>query len=509
MSDMRRDVFVHFFNDQMHRNYGLHRRHRPEVLAQAGLVALKIAYLLTDSRLIVPMSDIVESDALRSVLPALRPVIDDGSVTFSGASERFEDLILRKSRQYERVRIYPRYFDTSQALGLEHATWTPRLRSSTSDVATGWEERIKALAEPSSVGERWGSAHQFVVLAWEASRGSVAKSQFIDEALSVQHRLGDDAFLWDIIRARNLLSVEASPRVDLPLRLALAQDWLMSYLTEYDAILLVDFPVLGLLDCGVQALHHDRTASIRHATRHLEALGLGRVAELDFWELQEVKAGATFDAVREHLWWPRVGFSVVEGRSQSLIGSLETDSRNVWSDAMRSVRLQFENLYQKLYDLDRLETARVDHLQLNVGSIVDTKGAIVVNAGGDKFKGSISINTGAISQSPGAINLGGEVKVWQSNLQAVQAASPELASILEDLRSAFGNADGLTGVERAEGVAIVEAIAAGVGSSGRDEAEVHALESKVSRLSEIAVKSGAAAGGLAALVEALRTTFGL
>lgn len=513
MGGIGRSVFIHFFNDQMYRNYNLEKRFDVEQLAEQAVLALKVAYLLTDSNLILPMSDVVESKSLQLSLNAVKPIVDEGTLTLSGTSGRFEDLVEKKARQYERVRIYPQYFESPAARGMERATWTPRLRSSTSDVAAGWERRIEEfLSNGDQVASGRRAAGGLAASAWSASTGNLTISEFGDEALALADRLDGDAFLWDIVRSRKLLSIDASPGVDLPLRMALAQDWLLSYLFEYDALILSDFPRLGPLDCGLSTSHRDRVLSLRSALMHLKSLGLERLVELDFSELQAIKAEYAFAVFRNRLWWPRLGFAEAPTLRLTLVdlpvGSMESGA-GVGSEGFVLARRRLNAWYEKLADLDKITGAEIKSLRLDVGDIRSGEGGITVNAGGDGgFSGSISINTGAISQSPGAINLGGDVQVWQSSMRLIQKSMPELASLLTDLRVALAGAEGLTGAERAEGVEAVSDIVLAMSNEVVVAGEGGELESRVERLSELAARSGVAAGGLAALVEALRTTLG-
>jgi len=286
------DIFVHVLDHEVLELYGVFDRFSPALIREECEIALKLGYLFTDRTLLIPLSSYFESGLAKDVVDGMRPLAAIGDVHFLSSESNYEAFIDAKREQYKGDRNrYPRYFEPDAAEQMK-ALMVPlriRTRSSTKDIGLGWTASIER-AEP-----LWASLYS------SGFSGSV--EEFEKSIRGVPERLAQAAMIWDFVRP--LIPVGSIDRgVTRQGKALISQEYLKSYLREYDAMIVGDLS-LGALDFGVT---ERRRISVSRIRRIMRMADIAAAVERLSWE----------EAV--HIRY-RPEFSLFAGRVQAWLSS--------------------------------------------------------------------------------------------------------------------------------------------------------------------------------------------
>ena len=268
--------FLHWLNREILRLYaGPRAASNNATLGRVALRLTRYALTLTDKPLIIPPAALFELDFVGSYLSSLSAVCRSQLVQFSSPTSDLGLYAVQKQREYrDESPLFGRYVTAVPVVDeryLQHLHWLPRVRKSASrEISRTWVDELVIVG---------GVINQLA--ASRAQRHGGVSNKIETSLASLPERLEGRAFIMEHVTP--LLPIDLTPRERSDMDLMLSRAWIMSFLSEYDASLLVDTP-LGLLDCGVNytdASGCPRLFSFRVARTIYSAVGIDRAIEKD------------------------------------------------------------------------------------------------------------------------------------------------------------------------------------------------------------------------------------
>jgi len=286
-------VFIQFLNDQMLKNYGRSSANLDTEHVNLIGSGLKLAILMSDSHVVIPAIDIVESVNLISRLDYFAELVSYGAITYSGSEIDAEKMIAEKRAHFRDTSLYPGYFnnDTSKLVNTNAKYIQKRIVSTTRDLIIRWYDLFES--------NKWRQ-EKLVDIIVSNARFNKGPSSIIDSLAAIPSKLDGRAFLWDVLIDINALhGVFIDKSIDTAARILLGRLWLISHLDEYNSALFYDFPGLGSLDCNLsQKGYPFKLLSFRYFSERLAFFGLTSLLSTvnveDFWRVKHSAAWHTF-----------------------------------------------------------------------------------------------------------------------------------------------------------------------------------------------------------------------
>jgi hypothetical protein len=252
-------VFVQYCNPEMFR-----LSHLDQLLADRAAMfrllrsATRIALLVTDSLVLFPASYIFEVPGFQDFLAEAGPARDLGLLGYVSPTPDLREFAEMKAPEYRHDEQNP-YEATSEAIAsaAQGLIWRPRSGHATAAaIGRDWRDSLE--------GER-GS---LTALAGTVShRTGTNQSRVLSALAKVPDRLDGSAFVGRF--AREVLDIDLSRSEAVSLDVFLSNSYLKSYISDLDAIILVDFTFADL-SLGLSA-----TRAGRYRLVHIRPLELG------------------------------------------------------------------------------------------------------------------------------------------------------------------------------------------------------------------------------------------
>ena len=305
-------IFIHYFNDQMLNNYDLQDKYSTKFLATLLAEVTRVAFLMTDGRLLFPTIDVVQSRPLRLIFSHLRDLFESGEIVFCGSEVTAQNFISHKVKHFQNIKLYPEYFEGTISKKLEQVSryWIKRSRSTTKDIQRSWLQSVSEVADENFEGK---TDTQFLSYAYNSLDEHYSKMKFVNELYKIPERLDGQAFLWNLIETQGLIGFTVNPATRHAVELALAFEWLMSHLDEYKAVIFTHIPNLGGLDCGMCHSHSQNTinfSKILTILKNYRLLSLFR--KLSNEMILDLKNRSSFTFFKRNLLLPKY-FSMTYG----------------------------------------------------------------------------------------------------------------------------------------------------------------------------------------------------
>ncbi|MFI9585107.1 hypothetical protein ACIHCQ_25395 [Streptomyces sp. NPDC052236] len=250
--DRSRPLFIQYLNPEVLACYGLNCRGvQSERVLKDSLRITRLAVLLTDANLVFPASYIFEVPCFSVFLHEISPLVVSGSVSCVAPVMDLEAYRDIKAEEYRHDRVNPYVLKMDMAAERD-VTWQPRLGSSTADIATLWHSAFEENGEFTGLVES-------VSARWAGRRGE------IEETLhSVPQRLEGQAAVGRFVQ--KVIPVGLTARETTRINMLLSRAYLLSYLRDLRANMLVDF-LHSDLSCGISETRGDSTFSLLSARR--------------------------------------------------------------------------------------------------------------------------------------------------------------------------------------------------------------------------------------------------
>lgn len=288
-------MFIHFFNDQILRLYGLDSRIPHSRLIHQLKRMLYCAIMFSGEPLTIPTVDLVQSPVIKYFLPSLRELDGVGLVDFVGSTNDIEELLSRKQVHFKGTGLHGEWSDpaTTSAILPFAGSLSVRTRNTTLNMQQKWTSDVESLA-----GDREQREHSIrnsfgAQQLDQARRLLLSRSQrvkFFDSAIELPDRLGDHAFLWQVVKA-----VRAFPAWDDAMsrgsfEMALAHYWVKSHVDEYSTSIIGRDRGVGWIDCGLRWAENKTVLDMVALEQIIMQLGLQRILDVrDMDELLDLK----------------------------------------------------------------------------------------------------------------------------------------------------------------------------------------------------------------------------
>jgi nucleoside phosphorylase len=268
-------MFIHFLHHQTLNLNRVEERVRPRTrLIEKIRAALRWAVLLTTDALIIPSSDLVQSPLVVDLMDELQLLTTEGIALFVGSSAAPEVLQEQHRAQFESTTLQQEWERESvwRRLNRFASSFHGRKHNTTSDMGDAWRNNLAALG--SNCEAPLGLSADQLVQAYKVLRLSVTPSEFEEALAIIPDRLENRAFLWRIVEHFKLFDHQTSPQAREHFEMALAWDWMMSYITEYKTKIIGFVPGIGWIDCGLRESHPDLSIDLGRYERAASQIGL-------------------------------------------------------------------------------------------------------------------------------------------------------------------------------------------------------------------------------------------
>ncbi|UUU32146.1 hypothetical protein JIX56_20805 [Streptomyces sp. CA-210063] len=250
--DRSRPLFIQYLNPEVLACYGLFCRgvHSERVLRES-LRITRLAVLLTDANLVFPASYIFEVPCFAVFLREISPLVASGRVSCVAPVMDLEAYRELKAEEYRHDRVNP-YAAKVELGGERIVAWQPRLGSSTADISSLWHSAFEENGDFSGLVES-------VSARWSGRREDIEDSLY-----SVPQRLEGQAVVGRFVQ--KVIPIGLTARESTRVNILLSRAYLLSYLRDLRANMLVDFDHSDL-SCGVSAAHEGSAFSLLSARR--------------------------------------------------------------------------------------------------------------------------------------------------------------------------------------------------------------------------------------------------
>lgn len=271
-------MFPHYINREVTKLYGLADRMPASELLQKSLLLTRYAVAFSQGPLVLPASYLFEVQMIDGLLRDLSPLVRLGQLQIVSPVADIEKYAAKKAPEY---RDGPDLFGYNTPVkkrvdSFTKLLWRPRVRySSSAEIAATWRE---ALVQS---GGLWNE------ILRSASVERTANPSEVESGIhAVPDRLEGRAFIADF--ALPMLPLRIDDRDRTRVNLLINSAYLLSYLMEFDATILVDTP-LGPLDCGLvpASARNGRppvTVSFAKLKRVLQTIGLEAFCSTCAWK---------------------------------------------------------------------------------------------------------------------------------------------------------------------------------------------------------------------------------
>jgi len=253
-------VFVQFVNPELLTLYGWQGNER-QLLAKA-IELSRLALLVAEDGLVFPRSYLVEVAVIDRLLEYLTRARAAGLLAVASESPDALEFLAKKRREYRGVHtLFGGYGEDADAVQLDAELWTPRTASSSGEIRATWLDEL----EGRGLWQQVLQAGSLPYLNRNLSR--------LENAIErVPDRLYGRAFIYRHLEGLLPIDLTVSQRVAVEMLISRA--YLLSYMNEYNAAILVDGPC-GQLDCGIsQKLDGHEAVSVRKLNELLSLLGI-------------------------------------------------------------------------------------------------------------------------------------------------------------------------------------------------------------------------------------------
>ncbi|RPE40975.1 hypothetical protein EDD90_4049 [Streptomyces sp. Ag109_O5-1] len=229
-------MFIQYLNPEVLACYGMsYQSIRSQQILRCSLQITRLAVLLTDASLVFPASYIFEVPHFSDFLREISPLMASGAITCVAPVIDLEEYRELKAEEYRKDSVNP--YSSKVLHETERSmAWQPRMGSSSADIAALWESAFEKDGDFSglteSVSARWSG-----------------RPDEIEELLhSVPRRLDGQAVVGRFVQ--KVIPVALSPRETIRINMLLSRAYLISYLRDLRANMLVDFDHSDL-SCGM------------------------------------------------------------------------------------------------------------------------------------------------------------------------------------------------------------------------------------------------------------------
>ncbi len=271
-------MFIQFLNDQILNLYGLPQRFGKARLANHIRRLLWSASLVSEDPLIIPTVDLVQSPVSDAVLDIVRGLAGVGLIELVGSTTDPDDFVRRKRIHFSDTGLHPEWsrLEASNLLESVRGSLNTRNINTTEDMFDQWSASVTSIADGDALrrSRLMPIAERQLLHAYKRLPTEPSLLGFIDHAYELPRRLGDHAFLWNVVERVDAFRLPTRTEVAVPFERALAYYWAFSHLREYQTALIGHDYLVGWIDCGIRYDSPDRVFDLAIFDRMLKMIGI-------------------------------------------------------------------------------------------------------------------------------------------------------------------------------------------------------------------------------------------
>jgi hypothetical protein len=235
--DRSRPLFIQYLNPEVLSCYGFSFSNENATrILEDSLRATRLAALLTDAQLVFPASYIFEVPRFHVFLQDISTLITSGNVSYVAPVADLNEYRETKAKEYRNDSTH-RYDGKMGATVQKNLVWQPRIGTATaSDIATHWRTSLD------ENGLLWR------MIPTVSSRWTGSKENPEEVLRAIPERLDGQAFIGRFVQ--KVLPVGLTPGESTRINMVISRSYLLSYLTDLRANMLVDFSHADL-SCGL------------------------------------------------------------------------------------------------------------------------------------------------------------------------------------------------------------------------------------------------------------------
>lgn len=274
-------MFIHFLNDQILALHQLPRRFTQHELLGHLYRMVWAAAMISDTPLVIPAVDLVQSPVGLDLIEPLAAISRHGLVEYVGSTSSIDELVQRKLIHFRGTGLHPEWQENKVHEILQPVAphLRPRGQNTSLDMLTSWTQDVEGLTT-SSMGDgpdrrapRYGERQLAQGFSFLDDRLRFGK--LINRASMLPARLGDHAFLWNVVQTVDAMRVRTEGPAAKAFERALAHYWVTSHVDEYGVPIVGRDAAVGRIDCGLRHSHPERALDLDGLHRFLNWLGIG------------------------------------------------------------------------------------------------------------------------------------------------------------------------------------------------------------------------------------------
>lgn len=228
-----KNVFVYHLDNELQKLFSLNK-YNCDVLYSSFKIVTKIAFLICDSKILIPASNYFESDLSFKIINELKELKEIEAIGLISSAHNIEELLIKKTHQHGENITIPNYhyidFLNDENTIVLPGTLQKRQRSASRDIKSSWYLKIG--------DSSFGNELRYM------SDKTVGVSKFEDALFGVPQKLGSKAYISDYILPLLPINSEFQKNADYMINSFITQSYIASFLDEYDAACLTNIPIM-------------------------------------------------------------------------------------------------------------------------------------------------------------------------------------------------------------------------------------------------------------------------
>jgi hypothetical protein len=180
----------------------------------------------------------------------------EGLVELVGSTTDLDDFLRRKRIHFQDTGLHPEWSSSKAPKLLEgvRGSLNARAINTTQDMFDQWVTSITNIADTDFLRQTESRpiAERQLLHAYQQLPVEPSFLKFVDKAYELPSRLGDHAFLWNVVQSVDAFRLPVPTQVVAPFERALAFYWTYSHVREYRTSLIGHDYIVGWIDCGIR-----------------------------------------------------------------------------------------------------------------------------------------------------------------------------------------------------------------------------------------------------------------
>lgn len=269
---VNKNIFIYHLDYEIQKLFELHSTYENATIYKCFNIATRLAYLLTEKNVLIPISNYLESDIAFSIVNNFQSLNEFGEIELISSSKTFPELLEKKQLQHSEKIAIPNYhymdFLNSDKKMYLPGNFLSRTGSASIDIINAWNYKIN-------------NNEVFVNGLYRLSDNEVKASTFEDSLFLLPENLNGKAFISDYVLP--LLPINASHKqsANFILNAFITSEYINSFLKEYDAVCLKDIPLIDTK--AILPLEGERNfISYKHYIKKLKSTNYKRINALEY-----------------------------------------------------------------------------------------------------------------------------------------------------------------------------------------------------------------------------------